>query len=184
MRVVIMCEESGIVRDEFNKRGHDAWSCDILPRPGKHICGDALDHLGDGWDLMIAHPPCTRLCNSGVRWLAERNLWDDLKRAAEFFVALMNAPVARKALENPVPHKYALELIGRKYDQIIQPWQFGEPESKKTCLWLFGLPPLICTIIETRREQKIWRMSPGPDRSALRSKSYPGIARAMAEQWG
>jgi hypothetical protein len=184
MRVVIMCEESGIVRDEFESRGHDAWSCDILKRPGKHICDDARNHLRDGWDLMVAHPPCTRLCNSGVRWLAERNLWKDLEAAAAFFVELMNAPIPRKALENPVPHKYALQLIGRKYDQIIQPWEFGEPESKKTCLWLFGLPPLMSTIIETRREQKVWKMAPGPNRSAMRSKSYPGIAKAMAEQWG
>lgn len=179
-----MCEESGIGRDAFEAAGHDAWSCDILPRPGKHICGDARNYLNEGWDLMVAHPPCTRLCNSGVRWLAERNLWEDLRESAEFFVALLNAPIPKKAVENPVPHKYALEIIGRKYDQIIQPWQFGHPESKKTCLWLVGLPPLISTLIETTREQKVWKMGPSENRSELRSKSYTGIAEAMAQQWG
>jgi hypothetical protein len=136
-----------------------------------------------GWDLGIFHPPCTRLANSGVRWLAERDLWQDMREAAEFFKMLMDYPIAKKALENPIPHKYSLEIIGRKYDQIIQPWMFGCGESKATCLWLDGLPKLQPTNIVSGREQRIWRMAPGPDRQRERSVTYPGIARAMAEQW-
>ncbi len=184
MRVVIVCEESGIVRDAFGAKGHDAWSCDLLPRNGKHLCCDARKILHYDWDLMVAHPPCTRLCNSGVRWLAERNLWKEMEDAARFFAELLNAPIAQKALENPVPHKYALGIIGRKYDQIINPWQFGHGETKKTCLWLDNLPKLLPTNIVSGREGKVWRMPPSPDRSMLRSRSYPGIAAAMAEQWG
>ncbi len=180
-----MCEESGIIRDAFEAKGHDAWSCDLQPsaRNGKHIQDDARKHLNDGWDLMIAHPPCTRLCNSGVRWLAERNLWVDLEAACAFFMELWNAPIPRKALENPIPHKYAREIIGN-YHQKIQPWLFGDPFSKATCLWLHNLPPLMATMIETTRKQKCFLESPGPQRSKNRSRTYPGIARAMAAQWG
>ncbi len=186
MKVIVMCEESGIIRDAFEAKGHDAWSCDLQPssRNGKHIQDDARKHLNDGWDLMIAHPTCTRLCNSGVRWLAERNLWKELDEAVEFFKCFMNAPIPKRAIENPVPHKHAMERIGRRYDQILQPWEFGHPESKKTCLWLFGLPPLFCSIIETKREGRMWKLPPGSERSKLRSKTYQGIANAMAAQWG
>jgi len=124
MKVLIACEFSGIVRDAFAKKGHDAWSCDLLPTeiPGNHIQGDVCDILDDGWDMMIAHPPCTYLANSGVRWLHERpERWEKLKEAADFFRTLLNAPIERICIENPIPHKYAIYLIGRKYDQIIQP---------------------------------------------------------------
>ena len=186
VKVLIACEFSGIVRDAFAARGHDAWSCDLLPteKPGQHIQGDVLEILDDGWDLMVAHPPCTRLCNSGVRWLAERNLWNDLLKAGNFFRKLLNAPVAKVAVENPIPHKYAVNIIGRKYDQIIQPWQFGHGETKATCLWLKNLPKLEPTNIVKGREQRIFNMPKNADRGRLRSISFPGIAKAMAEQWG
>jgi len=188
MRVLVACEFSGIVRDAFASRGHDAWSCDYLPteREGNHIQGDVRDILEEGWDLMIAHPPCTYLANSGVRWLHERpERWEKLEEAAEFFRTLLNAPIKRICVENPIPHKYAIELIGRKYDQIIQPYQFGEPYSKATCLWLKNLPPLKPTKILTRGiEQKVWKEPPSLERWKNRSRTYPGIAKAMAEQWG
>lgn len=184
-----MCEESGIGRDAFAALGHDAWSCDILPRPGKHICGDARDHLNDGWDLMVAHPPCTRLCNSGVCWLEKRNLWKEMEEAARFFVELLDAPIPGKAVENPIPHKYALEIIGRKYDQIVHPYQFGHAERKATCFWLHNLPPMIPTDIvalpaDKSKAQRLHYLPPSPERAMLRSKTYIGIAKAMAEQWG
>lgn len=186
MRVLVAGEFSGIVRDAFAKRGHDAWSCDLLPteRPGNHIQGDVLGILDGGWDMMIAHPECTRLCNSGVRWLHERDLWNEMKEAALFFRVLLNADIPQKAIENPIPHKYALEIIGRKYDQIIQPYQFGHGETKATCLWLENLPLLTPTCIVTGREQRIFKESPGPDRWKNRSRTFSGIANAMAEQWG
>jgi hypothetical protein len=169
-------------RDAFAVRGHDAWSCDLLQseRNGKHIQDDVLKHLGDGWDLMVADPPCTRLCNSGVRWLSERNLWADMRIAAEFFLSLLNAPVPRRALENPIPHKYAREIMG-PYQQRIHPWLFGHPESKTTCLWLRNLPPLMAKLIETGRGQRCFRMPPSEIRSRERSRTFPGIALAMAE---
>jgi hypothetical protein len=187
MKVIVMCEESAVVREEFRKRGHDAWSCDLRPSriPGQHYQGDARDILHERWDLMIAHPPCTRLCNSGVRWLHERNLWSDLDEACEFFRLLLNAEhIPLRGLENPIPHRYALERIGSGYDQIIQPWQFGHGETKATCLWLRGLPKLVETNRVEGREQRIWKMPPGPERAIERSKTYQGIAAAMAEQWG
>lgn len=185
MKVLVACERSGIVRDAFIALGHDAWSCDTEPTDaeGPHIQDDVSGHLDEGWDMMIAHPPCTRLCNSGVRWLSERNLWDEMRKAASFFISLLEAPIPRRALENPVPHCYARKLIG-PYQQIIHPWLFGHPESKATCLWLRGLPPLMCSLVETRRTQRIWRLPPGEKRSYERSKTYPGIAEAMAKQWG
>lgn len=186
MRVLIACEFSGIVRDAFRERGHDAWSCDLLPteRPGPHIRGDALAVLGEGWDLLIAHPPCTRLCNSGVRWLAERNLWAELDEACAFFRALLNAPVPRVAVENPVMHRHARERIGRGPDFTTQPWEHGDPEVKRTCFWLRGLPPLRPSNIVDGREARVHRMPPGPDRWRERSRSFPGMAAAMADQWG
>lgn len=136
-----------------------------------------------GWDIGIFHPPCTRLCNSGVRWLNERNLWNDMREAAELFRFVLNYPMKCKGVENPIPHKYAVAIIGRKYDQIIQPWMFGHGETKATCLWLDGLPKLVKTCEVEGREQRIWKLSPGPQRSRERSVTYQGIARAMAEQW-
>lgn len=186
MRVLVACEYSGRVRDAFRSRGHDAMSCDLLPTdaPGPHYQGDVRDILQEGWDLMIYHPPCTRLTNSGVRWLHERNLWDEMRESAEFFRCLLDAPIPRKAGENPIPHRYALDIIGRMYDQIIQPWQFGHGETKATCLWLTNLPPLRPTAPVEGREQRVWKLPPSEDRWKLRSLTYPGVAAAMADQWG
>lgn len=190
MKVLVACEFSGTVRRAFAARGHDAWSCDLLPaedRSNKHIVGDARDILNDGWDLlMVAHPPCTRLCNSGVRWLAERDLWADLDEAAALFSAFWNAPIERVAIENPVMHRHAKARIVnyRPPAQSIQPWQFGHGETKRTCLWLKGLPPLVPTNIVAGREARVHRMSPGPDRWKERSRFFSGVANAMADQWG
>jgi hypothetical protein len=185
MKVLVACEYSGTVRDAFRELGHEAMSCDLLPtdKPGPHYQGDVRDILGDGWDLLIAHPPCTRLCNSGVCWLDKRNLWADMEAGADFFRMFLDAPIPRIAIENPIPHKYALQRIGRKYDQIIQPWQFGHGESKATCLWLKGLPILLPTCYVTTRTQRLHRLPPGPDRWKERSKTFQGIANAMAQQW-
>jgi len=146
MKVLIACEFSGIVREAFRNLGYNAWSCDLLPSeiPSKyHIQKDVRKIIDRNWDMMIAFPPCTYLCNSGVRWLYEKEgRWKKLEEAAEFFKYLLNAPIEKIAVENPIPHKYAVNLIGRKYDQIIHPWQFGHPESKATCLWLKNLPKL------------------------------------------
>ena len=187
MRVLIACEFSGVVRDAFAALGHDAWSCDLLPseRQGNHIQDDVLKHLDDGWDLMIAHPPCTYLANSGVRWLHEKEgRWELMREAAEFFRTLLNADIQRIAVENPIPHRYALEIIGKKYDQIIQPWQFGHGETKATCLWLKRLPKLKPTRIVSGRDNRVHREPPGRDRWKSRSRSFAGIAEAMAQQWG
>ncbi len=152
MKVLVACEFSGIVREAFKKKGHDAWSCDILPTEieGNHIQGDVLNILDDGWDLMVAHPPCTYLCNSGVCWLYERgtknkNLdrWDKMREEAMFFKKLLDCDIPKKAIENPIMHKYSKEIIGENQTQIIQPWQFGHGETKATCLWLKGLPKLV-----------------------------------------
>ncbi len=187
-KVLIACEESQAVCIEFRKLGIEAYSCDILPcsggHPEWHIQGDAITEAYSGkYDLMIAHPPCTRLCNSGVCWLEKRNLWDEMIEGAEFFKLLMDAPIKYKAIENPIPHKYALEIIGRKYSQIVQPWQFGHWETKATCLWIENLPLLMPTEIVDGREQRLHKLPPSKDRAKLRSKTYPGIAKAMAEQW-
>ncbi|MCI0563382.1 MAG: hypothetical protein MN733_33315, partial [Nitrososphaera sp.] len=197
MRVLVACEFSGIVRDAFRVRGHDAVSCDLLPteREGPHIQGDVLEHLNDGWDLMIAHPPCTYLTNAGVRHLhahvTSRNgirtavfgeaRWTALREAGTFFNRLFNAPILRIAVENPIPHKYAREIIGC-YTQLIQPWQFGHGERKATCLWLRNLQPLIPTRVVEGRYSRCRRDSPSPDRWKNRSRTYQGIADAMAEQ--
>jgi len=190
MRVLIACEFSGIVRRAFAARGHEAWSCDLLPsddRTDFHIVGDARDILNDGWDLlMVAHPPCTRLCNSGVRWLAERNLWPELKDAADLFSAFWNSPIERICVENPVMHKHAKALIHNYLApaQSVQPWQFGHGETKRTCLWLRNLPKLTPTNIVDGREARVHKMPPGPNRWRERSRFFPGIADAMADQWG
>lgn len=195
MKVLVACEFSGIVREAFAKRGHDAWSCDLLPTdiPGKHIQGDVSNWLYDTWDLLIAHPPCTRLANSGVHWLNRRNLWQEMWQGAFFFKMFIDSPIAKICVENPIPHHYALDIIGRKYDQIIQPYQFGHPESKATCLWLKGLPKIAYTNILTKPDNGRWdnqtksgqnNIAPGKDRWLKRSKTYEGIAEAMASQWG
>jgi hypothetical protein len=194
MRVLIACEFSGIVREAFKAKGHYAMSCDLEPTeiPGEHYQGDIFDVINNNWDLMIAHPPCTRLANSGVMWLQKRNLWFDMERAALFFKKLLNAKILKIAVENPIPHRYALEVISEKYSQIIQPYQFGHLERKATCLWLKGLPELRETNnikIEMSRlpknqSQRIHYLPPSKDRAKLRSITFTGIAEAMANQWG
>lgn len=191
MRVLVACEFSGAVRDAFIAKGHDAWSCDLLPGEGKHrnkhFQGDVFKVLrtDKNWDLLIAHPPCTYLCNSGVRWLHEtEGRWAQMEEGARFFKRLLNTKIPRICIENPVMHKYAKEIIGMDFTQSIQPWQFGHGETKRTCFWLKGLPPLKPTKIVEGREQKIHLASPGPDRWKIRSMTYPGIAKAMAAQWG
>jgi site-specific DNA-cytosine methylase len=184
MNALIACEYSGIVRDAFIKRGHYAMSCDLLPteRPGRHFQGDILRVLRIGsmkWDLMIAHPPCTHLAVSGSRWFKDKV--KEQAEALDFVRALMAAPIPRIAIENPIS---VISSRIRKPDQIIQPWQFGHGETKATCLWLKGLPALTPTNIVEGREARIHRMSPGPDRWKDRSRTYQGIADAMADQWG
>lgn len=185
MNVAVICEYSGRVRDAFIRRGHRAVSFDLLDteQPGPHVTGDVREADLSGFDLFICHPPCTRLCNSGVRWLAERNLWAELDEACEFFRWCLSLG-DRVAVENPIPHRYALERIGQRYTQVVQPWQFGHGETKATCLWLCGLPQLVPTNIVDGRVAKVHRASPGPDRWKERSRTYQGIADAMAEQWG
>ncbi len=187
MRVLVACEFSGVVRDAFIARGHDAISSDYLisEKDGPHYQGNVLDIIRTNWDLMVAHPPCTYLCNSGVRWLKGNNdRWQHMKNAAFFFRQLLEAPIPKIAIENPIPHRYAVKQIGCKYDQIVQPWQFGHGETKATCLWLKNLPKLKPTNIVAGRLQRIWRLPPSEDRGMLRSITYQGIANAMAEQWG
>ena len=227
MKVLVACEFSGRVREAFHQRGHSATSADILPSeiPGDHYRGDVRDILNDGWDLMIAHPPCTYLANSGVRWLFNfrgeslsrtdvfgltgytgkdwRRVsiprWRKMHKAAALFVDLLLADIPKIAIENPIQHDYAYESIlmrvpferinDTRYDQIIHPWQFGHSEKKSTCLWLKNLPELLpIRFIDNRknpnRGESIWKEPPGPDRWKNRSRTFPGIAAAMAEQWG
>ena len=181
MKVLIACEFSGIVRDAFLARGHDAVSCDRLPteRPGPHYEGDVRDIIGRGFDLMICHPPCTHLAASGARWWKEKAVLQE--EALEFVQFLLDARIPKIGLENPVGK---ISTAIRPPDQIIQPWQFGHGETKATCLWLKGLPLLVPTDVVEGREPRIHRMSPGPDRWKERSRTYPGIAEAMADQWG
>ena len=181
MRILVACEFSGVVRDAFRRQGHDAWSCDILPteQGGPHIQGDVREVLGAGWDLMVCHPPCTHLAVSGARWFKDKRA--EQAEALEFVRTLLNAPIPRIALENPIS---IISSRIRKPDQIIQPWQFGHGETKATCLWLKGLPPLQPTQIVEGREARVHRMPPGPDRWKERSRTFPGIAEAMASQWG
>lgn len=181
VKVLIACEYSGVVRDAFIAAGHDAMSCDLLPteQPGPHYQGDVMDIVNDGWDLMIAHPPCTHLAVSGARWFKDKQ--EEQAEALAFVQALMDAPIPRIALENPVS---VISSRIRKPDQIIQPWQFGHGETKATCLWLKGLPLLEPTDVVDGREARIHKMPPSPDRWKDRSRTYPGIAKAMASQWG
>jgi hypothetical protein len=197
MRVLVACEYSGTVRDAFRAKGHDAWSCDIIPTdadPRWHIQGDALSLLGDGWDLLIAHPPCTYMTNSGVCWLhKDPTRWAKLDEAAAFFRAFWDAPIPRVAIENPVMHKYAKERIGGlRQAQTIQPYQFGHMEQKATCLWLRGLPKLKPTsdlkaetkALPDNERQRLHYLPPSADRWKIRSTTFQGIADAMADQWG
>jgi site-specific DNA-cytosine methylase len=181
MKVLIACEYSGTVRDAFIAQGNDAISCDLLPTdaPGPHYQGDVRDILNDGFDLMIAHPPCTHLAVSGARWFKDKQ--KEQAEALDFVRLLLNAPIDKIALENPIS---IISSRIRKPSQIIQPWQFGHGETKATCLWLKNLPRLIPTNIVEGREAKVHRMPPGPDRWKLRSTTYKGIAQAIAEQWG
>lgn len=181
MKVLVACEYSGRVRDAFRSRGHDALSCDLLPAdvPGPHYQGDVRDLLTDHWDLMIAHPPCTHLAVSGARWFKDKQ--EEQKQALDFVRLLLDAPIEKIALENPVS---VISSRIRKPDQIIQPWQFGHGETKKTCLWLKNLEPLKATDVVEGRENRIHRMPPSADRWKLRSVTYQGIADAMAAQWG
>ena len=182
MRVLVACEYSGRVRDAFARMGHDATSCDMLPtdEPGKHYQGDVTDILGDGWDMMVAFPPCTHLAVSGARWFKEKRADGRQQAALDFVRLLMDAPIDKIAIENPVS---IISSHIRKPDQTIQPWQFGHGETKRTCLWLKNLPKLTPTDIVEGREQRIWKMPPSADRWKFRSQTYAGIAQAMAEQW-
>ena len=196
MKVLVACEYSGRVRDAFIARGHDAISCDLLPTDalGPHYQGNVFDLDLTEFDLMIAHPPCTYLTNSGVAWLhRDASRWNRLDEGAAFFKALLDAPVHRIAVENPIMHKYAKERIGGvKQSQVVQPWMFGHMEQKATCLWLKNLPNLVETNnvkaemmeLPDSERQRLHYLPPSPDRWKLRSTTYQGIADAMAEQWG
>lgn len=182
MKVLVACEYSGAVSGAFRALGHTAYSCDLLPTEGDprwHIQGDVLNVLGEGWDLLIAHPPCTHLAVSGARWFKDKA--EEQAKAIEFFMQLANADIPRVCVENPV---CIMSSRWRKPDQIIQPWQFGHGETKATCLWLKNLPKLIPTNVVEGREHRVWKMPPGPDRWKERSRTFAGIAQAMAEQWG
>lgn len=206
MRVLVGCETSGVVRRAFAARGHDVWSCDLLPSEdgsNRHIIGDVRDYLDEEWDLLaVMHPPCTRLCNSGVRWLdapppgkTREQMWRELDEAAALFAACLRAPkIRRKAVENPIMHKHARKRIENlPKPQIVQPWWFGEPFFKATGFYLQDLPPLEATNRLTpprpgTPDHKAWsavhRAPPGPDRWRFRSRTFAGVAEAMADQWG
>lgn len=181
-KVLVACEFSGTVREAFTALGHDAWSCDLLPTecPGKHIQGDVLNVLNDGWDLMVAHPPCQYLSYAGNRWLNEPGRIQNRDKALEFFKSLMDAPIAQIAIENP--RGWTWRYI-RKPDQIIEPYHFGHSVTKATCLWLKGLPPLMATIIDSNPFVN-WTKYKGSHNGHARSKTFQGIADAMAAQWG
>ena len=198
MRVLVACEYSGTVRDAFLARGHYAMSCDLLPcdslNSGDHHQGNVADILDHDWDLLIAHPPCTYLANSGVSWLHRKpDRWAQLDDGAAFFKMFLDSPIKRKCIENPIMHKYAIERIGGvKQTQIVQPWMFGHMEQKATGLWLTGLPELQATnnvrdammLLPKRERERLHYLPPSPNRWKLRSTTYAGIAAAMAEQWG
>ena len=192
MKVLIACEFSGVVTNAFRLKGHEAWSCDILPtdsNPDWHIQGDVLKQLDKNWDMMIAHPPCTYLCNSGVSWLhKDESRWIELEKASEFFKTLLEYDIPKICVENPIPHKYG-KLP--KYSQIVQPYEYGHPERKATCLWLKNLPKLKPTnnvkdemlkLPKTQQQRTFY--VPIKDRAKNRSITFEGIAQAMVEQWG
>lgn len=181
-RVLIACEYSAIVRDAFRARGFDAWSCDLLPTEGDprwHYQVDVREVINLGWDLMVSHPPCTHLAVSGARWFKDKQ--QEQAEALEFVRMLLDAPIPHIALENPVS---IISSRIRKPDQTIQPWQFGHGETKATCLWIKNLPKLKPTNIVEGREARVHRMPPGPDRWKERSRTFRGVADAMADQWG
>lgn len=183
MKVLCACECSGAVRDAFIAKGHEALSCDLLPTetPGPHYQGDVRDVLSFPWDMIIAFPPCTDLTVSGARWHPAKRMNGSLYAGASFFMLFAKHDCQKIAIENPVG---IMSSLWRKPDQVIQPWQFGHGETKATCLWLKGLLPLKPTNIVDGRDNRIHRMAPGPDRARERSRTYPGIAQAMADQWG
>jgi hypothetical protein len=188
LRVLVACEYSGRVRDAFLRRGHDAVSCDLLPTevPGPHIQGDVGKVLRQSWDLVISHPPCTYLANSGVRWLhSDPTRMRKVQDGAAFFLECLHANAPRVAVENPVMHGYARKMVGRGPDFTVQPWQFGDNERKRTCFWTRGLPPLRPTsdLDGTTAAQSVFKATPGPDRWKDRSRTFPGLAEAIADQW-
>lgn len=184
VKILVACEESQAVTIELRRLGHEAYSCDIIPCSGGHtewhIQQDVIPLLTQKWDMILAFPPCTHLAVSGAKWFAAKRADGRQQNAIDFFMQFANSDCPRIAIENPVG---IMSTVWRKPDQIIQPWQFGHGETKKTCLWLKGLPPLIPTEIVEGREQRIWKMPPSEDRAKNRAKTFPGIARAMAEQW-
>jgi len=210
MKGIIVCEESQAATSAFNDAGHDFHSCDLQDcggnQPEKHIKGDAIEALTEnyGWQFVGAHPPCDFFANSGVRWLTSKKprdgyifsnalniyvnpeRWDAMEQMAKFFEQIYGIieEIGKGYIEQPIIHKYAQAMIGVKPTQIVQPWMFGHGEVKPTCLWLIGLPKLKPTNMVSRRAQKIWKMPPSPDRKKIQSKTYSGIAQAMAEQWG
>lgn len=196
MKVLVACEYSGTVREAFSKLGHDTWSCDLLPTEipsEKHYQGDIFDIASENWDLMIAHPPCTYLTNAGVCWLKkDPPRHERMVAGALFFKRLLELPIPRKCIENPIMHHYAAGIIGRRQDQVIQPWMFGHREKKATCLWLEGLPKLVPTsalkaetdALPKNIQQRLHYLPPSEDRWRERSRTYQGIADAFANQWG
>lgn len=196
LKVLVACEYSGRVREAFAALGHDAMSCDLLPteQPGNHYQGDVRDVLYEDWDLLIGFPDCTYMTNSGVRWLhTDASRWPKLFDAADFFKLLWSAKhIKKKCLENPIWHKYARQLVGIDYTQIIHPHQFGHMEQKATCLYLQGLDPLLLTnnvkaemmLLPKNQRERLHYLPPSADRWKERSRTYPGIADAMAMQWG
>ena len=184
MKILVACEESQAVTIELRRLGHEAYSCDIEPcsggHPEWHLQQDVIPLLTQKWDMILAFPPCTHLAVSGARWFAAKRADGRQQNAIDFFMRFANSDCPRIAIENPVG---IMSTVWKKPDQIIQPWQFGHGETKKTCLWLKGLPPLISTEIVEGREQRIWKMPTSEDRAKNRAKTFPGIARAMAEQW-
>jgi hypothetical protein len=200
-KVLVACEFSGVVRDAFTARGHDAWSCDLLPTeaPGNHHQGDAIEFANSQhWDLMIAHPPCTYLCRTSEQWLKKQpGRWQLMEKAAQFFNAFLDMNIPRIAVENPMPNSHAIKLISKTFAQSIQPNNFGDAATKKTCLWLKGLPPLMDSltvepeIVYSKKSGRAWgkwfwdsSMLQGEARRKFRSTTFPGIANAMADQWG
>lgn len=191
MKVLVACEYSGVVRDAFSSRGHEAWSCDLLPteKEGNHIQGDVLPLLKQEWDLIIAHPPCTHLSVSGAAWFEQKRKDGRQQEGIDFFMQFVNCSCPRVAIENPIG---IMSRLYRKPDQIVQPWMFGHPESKATCFWLKGLPVLQETnnvhcqfkALPKNKQQRLHYLPPSAERGKLRSRTFDGIAQAMAEQWG
>lgn len=179
-KILVACEFSGVVRDAFAALGHDAWSCDLIPseRAGQHIQGDVRKVLGDGWTLMVAHPPCDCLAISGARWWSQKQ--QEQAEALDFVRLLLDAPIPHICLENP---RGRISTAIRPYSQMIQPWEYGDPYQKATCLWLKNLPYLQPTKLEWRRDQAVWLMGESKKRKQERARTYPGIAKAMAEQY-